>query len=515
MQLSLNAALPGEKKSNFWNNVHFHPTDAVEDIWGGEILDNFAKDGSARYLRLYAMFEDIVTRDEEGKLQFDFSEQDKRFDIVVEKGFKVLLCFNFMPIVMAADPVNLSGKRYKDKRFCRSKPADYSEWQTLCRVQTEHLVERYGIEIISTWLFHCWNEPDLGFWIYPQFFFECTPEMKEEKIVEYCKLYDHFEAGVHAAAPEIRVGGPSCGHYKEFFSRVMEHVSQGTNYVTGTKGTRFDFASLHCYSSIPQDVHDPYRFKVAPESIVNQYKTYRSIMEKYAMGETPAVIDEWAAAAEGYLGIKEDTRMRFRETEYYSAFYLKLIDLMSRLPIPPERMMICLSGQDYNTEDFDGHRTFFTARGWRKPICNAFALGAKLGEERLPVDAEMPRNTGVILTRREDGAVVAAFYNHVSDFGKFGENVLLKAAIENLPENFTLKRWRIDETFCNAFTAWSRLGSPEQPTVWEREQISRRSRLEEMTAPEKGNGRWQGDILLTPNSVELLEFLPGNIGAGK
>ena len=127
----------------------------------------------------------------------------------------------------------------------------------------------------------------------------------------------------------------------------------------------------------------------------------------------------------------------------------------------------------------------------------------------------MPRNTGVILTRREDGAVVAAFYNHVSDFGKFGENVLLKAAIENLPENFTLKRWRIDETFCNAFTAWSRLGSPEQPTVWEREQISRRSRLEEMTAPEKGNGRWQGDILLTPNSVELLEFLPGNIGAGK
>lgn len=508
MQLTLNAASCGKSNPNFWNNVHFHPTDAVEDIWGGEILDKLARDGSARYLRLYAMFEDIVSRDEDGNLIFDFSEQDRRLDIVVEKGFKVLLCFNFMPVVMADDPVNLSGKRYKDKHFCRSKPGDYKEWQELCYRQTAHLVERYGIETVSTWLFHCWNEPDLGFWMYPEFFFQCTPEMKEAKIVEYCKLYDHFEAGVHAAAPEIRVGGPSCGHYKEFFERVIEHVASGTNFVTGGKGTRFDFASLHCYSSIPQDVHDPYRFKVAPESIVKQYCTYRGIMEKHGLGNTPAVIDEWAAAAEGYLGVKEDSRMRFRETEYYSAFYFKLIDLMSQLPMPPERMMICLSGQDYNTEDFDGHRTFFTARGWRKPICNGFALGAKLGEEIIPVDAGMPRNTGLILTRRTDGAVVAAFYNHVSDFGKFGENVPLKVKIENLPGKCQLKRWRIDEVFSNAFTAWSRLGSPEQPTVWEREMISRRSRLEELVPPEMCENLWQGDLVMTPNSVEVLEFIP-------
>lgn len=510
MQLDLNALTSGRKISNFWNNVHFHPTDAVEDIWGSEILENLAQDRSAQYLRLYTMFEDIVTRDSTGKLCFDFSEQDRRFDIVVEKGFKVLLCFNFMPVVMAQDPVNLSGRRYKDKHFCRSNPADYKEWQELCRVQTAHLVERYGIETLKTWLFHCWNEPDLGFWMYPQFFFECTPEMKEAKITEYCKLYDHFEAGVHAAAPEIRVGGPSCGHYKEFFERVIKHVSLETNYVTGTPGTRFDFASLHCYSSIPQDVHDPYRFKVAPESIVAQYRTYRSIMGKYAMEETPVVIDEWAAAAEGYLGIKEDARMRFRETEYYSAFYFKLIDLMSREQFPPERMMICLSGQDYNTEDFDGHRTFFTARGWRKPICNGFALGAKLGEELIPVEAEMPKDTGVILTRRADGAVVAAFYNHVSDFGKFGSNVPLKVKINGVPEKFSLRRWRIDEVFSNAFTAWSRMGSPVQPTVWEREMISRRSRLEEIMPPEKGGTLWYGELLLTPNSVEVIEFVPEN-----
>ena len=508
MAFAIHAGAAGTVRRNFWNNVHLHPTDAVEDLWGQEILNRWAADGTAQYLRLYTMFEDMVSRDGDGTLVFDFSDQDRRLDFAVSKGFKLLLCFNFMPVAMAADPVNLSGKRYKDKHFCRSKPADYEEWRLLCRKQTEHLVGRYGLETVSQWLFHCWNEPDLGFWMFPKFFFECTPEEKEEKIVEYCKLYDYFEAGVHEAAPEIRVGGPSCGHYKDFFERVMEHAASGKNFVTGKTGTRLDFVSMHCYSSIPQDVHDPLRYKVCPESIVRQYQTYRAIMVRHGFADTPAVIDEWAAAAEGYLGIEQDPRMRFRETEYYAAFYFRLIDLMSRLELPPERMMICLSGQDFNSRDFDGHRTFFTARGWCKPIGNAFALAAKLGEERLPCEAELPRGTGVIATRRADGAVVVAFYNHLSDFGRFGRTEAIPFEADGLPERYELRRWRIDQVFSNAFTAWSRLGSPAQPTVWEREQISRHARLEEARDAVAGGGTFSGEVVLTPNSVELFEFKP-------
>ena len=81
MQVNVNAALGGKVKKNFWNNVHFHPTDAVEDVWGQEVLTKFAEQKCAQYLRLYSMFEDVVSRDENGNLVFDFSEQDKRFDI--------------------------------------------------------------------------------------------------------------------------------------------------------------------------------------------------------------------------------------------------------------------------------------------------------------------------------------------------------------------------------------------------------------------------------------------------
>lgn len=503
--LKLNSRAEGLSKPNFWNNIHFHPTDAVEDLWGQEILEKL-RDGSARYIRLYTMFEDVVTRCADGTLQFNFSEQDKRFDYMVAAGYKLLLCFNFMPVVMAKSPNELSGTRYKDKHFCRSNPADNHEWEQLCNAQAQHLIDRYGLETVSQWLFHCWNEPDLGFWIYPEFFFQLPPDKQEYKITEYCKLYDYFEAGIHRASPKLRVGGPSCGHYKVFVDKVLEHVTQGTNHVTGKTGTRIDFVSMHCYSSIPQDVNDPLRFKICPESIVNQYKTYRGLMEKHGLGELPAVIDEWAAAAEGYLGIKEYPRFQFRESEYYAAFYFKLIDLFSQLPIPPERMMICLSGQDHNSVDFDGHRTFFTARGWAKPIRSAFQLAAKLGETRLPLEGALPKNVGAFAMRSENGDIQIALYNHVSDFGESGENLPVTVKIDNLPDSFTVERYRIDEVFSNPFTAWSRLGSPSTPTVWERELISRHARPEKARPDEEGSLAYTAETLLTPNSVELINI---------
>ena len=508
MQLTLNATSVGRPVSNFWNNFHFHPTDAVEDQWGQRILKQVAADHAAQYVRLYTMFEEFVTVDEKGALVCDFRRQDKRFDLMVAAGYKLLLCFNFMPVDMAADPNTLSGRRYKDQRFCRSIPRDYAQWRELCRLQTAHLVERYGEETVSQWRFHCWNEPDLGFWIYPKFFFECTPEEQEFKITEYCKLYDYFEAGVHAACPAVPVGGPSVGHYKDFFARVMRHVSSEPNYVTGRIGTRIDFVSLHCYSSIPQDIHDPLRYRVAPESIVAQYRRYRAIMAEHGLGDRPVFIDEWAAAAEGYLGCDRDPRMRFRETEFYAAFYFRLIDLMGRLKIPPERMMICLSGQDAGSIDFDGHRTFFTVSGYRKPIYNAFALAARLGETRLPVDGDFAEHTGAVATRRADGAVAVALYRHESDFGADEATEPVRLAVTGLPARFTVRRTRIDALFSNACTAWGRVGCPEHPDIWEREQILRHAELEECRAPEVGGGAWEGETLLTHNSVELIEFIP-------
>ena len=36
-----------KNQENFWNNIHFHPTDAIEDDWGQKILNEVAKDNVA------------------------------------------------------------------------------------------------------------------------------------------------------------------------------------------------------------------------------------------------------------------------------------------------------------------------------------------------------------------------------------------------------------------------------------------------------------------------------------
>ena len=75
--IHINANKPIEQIHNFWNNIHFHPTDAIEDEWGKEILDAASRDKVAQRVRIYAMLEDIVTADSEGNLHYDFTDTDK------------------------------------------------------------------------------------------------------------------------------------------------------------------------------------------------------------------------------------------------------------------------------------------------------------------------------------------------------------------------------------------------------------------------------------------------------
>ena len=132
---------------NFWNHFHFHPTDAIEDAWGKRILDTVAKDGAARTVRMYTMFEDIVTTDENDNLIYDFRVNDLRLDYMIEKGFNILLSYNFMPPCIASNRNSLSNvsknpTRYKGKMINTSVPTDYSLWEEVCYTYTAHIIDR-------------------------------------------------------------------------------------------------------------------------------------------------------------------------------------------------------------------------------------------------------------------------------------------------------------------------------------------------------------------------------------
>ena len=190
-KIYVNAEKPIKKVKNFWNHIHFHPTDAIEDLWGQKILDSASKDSAAKMVRMYAMLEDAVSEDENGNLIYDFTDTDIRIDYMVSKGFKLLICMNFLPRAIAKDKNIVSAnQRYKGKHIYTSVPSDYRLWQEICEKYVSHLVERYGEKLVSSWYFHCWNEPNCsGYWMS-----DC--EDWEEVTNEYLKLYDFFAEGV-------------------------------------------------------------------------------------------------------------------------------------------------------------------------------------------------------------------------------------------------------------------------------------------------------------------------------
>jgi len=173
---------------NFWNHTVFHPTNLIEDPMGQLHLNKLAQDKAVQIVRIYTMFEESVTLDENGQMQYDFSMSDYRIDELLKRGFTPYLVYGFFPGFLSAEQDDkqdemLISHRYKNNLLYRSYMTDYNKWGQICYHYTKHLLERYGEDRVSTWYIHCYNEPDLG-----HFFYKNAPSYRE-RAAEYCKMY--------------------------------------------------------------------------------------------------------------------------------------------------------------------------------------------------------------------------------------------------------------------------------------------------------------------------------------
>ncbi len=473
------------KNENFWNNIHFHPTDAVEDIWGREILENVAKDKVAKLVRLYSMFEDVVS-EKNGELVYDFTLTDKRFDYMVEKGFKLLICYNFMPLCIAKDKELIANMpRYKNKTFNFSEPKDYALWEEVCYKFTKHLLERYG-ERAKEWYIHCWNEPDHWYWLNNN----RGEAFDQSKVDGYIRLYNAFYSGVKRACPEIKAGGPSASSNLEFITKVLSAV-----------GDKMDFVSIHTYATGASAINDGESPHV--DNILKRTELIYEISETVGNPAKEIVIDEWSVSASGFKNMDFCPKIYIRNNEYFSAFYFKMIDKMSKMrrekKIPLSKMLICLSGQHWLKKDFEGYCNFFTLNGFKKPIYNAYALGAKLFENQLPTDFE-DENLGVIATKEK---LAILFYNSVEEIGKENEEEI-SVEIKGVSGEKQITFYKIDRNKANSYTKYLELGSPTYPDQGERELIKQAAELkpETKTVSFKKEGTAL-NIHLGTNSVKL------------
>lgn len=441
-----------KKQPKFWNHALFHPTDAIEDPWGKRILDRMANDGAIKTIRIYAMFEDIVYLDEDGKLCYDFRVSDLRIDYLLEKGYDLLIAYAGVPDCIASS-TNLgfscakNATRYKGKMWNSAPPKDYAVWEEVCYEYTKHLVERYGEDTVSKWHCHCHNEPDGGFWMR-----DLDKEDYVTKSTEYCKLYDAFVRGVRRASKGILVGGPALARNTDFFDRFLSHVKQ--------TGVEMNYVALHTYGTSVGRLNRGSRPLATENHFIYQINPYLEVMRRYGFEDVEMILDEWGASSSGFLNIEECPTLIFREHEVYSAYFTKLIAQLIESGVNISKMMICLSGQHEMVTDFSGFRNFFTLNFITKPIYNAHLMTSKMGD--LLVESKTDnKNIFAVSTKNEKGNY-STLLTYCSEH--FEENIPTITEEVTFAENISDKLitiWCIDKNTTNPYRTWERAGKPE------------------------------------------------------
>jgi len=448
-----------KQQKKFWNHCLFHPTDAVEDAWGKRILDRMAADGGIQTIRIYAMLEDIVYMDEEGVLQYDFRVNDVRLDYLVEKGYDLIIAYAAVPDCIAkttefkrASAFNAT--RYKGKMWNTSPPKDPALWEEVCYRYTKHIVERYGVERVSKWHLHCFNEPDI-----PSFFMSQLPAgFEKERSEEYCKMYAAFVRALTRVSEKLTMGGPALANKILFLDYFLQFVRENN--------LRLDYIALHNYGTGPKLLKDGTK-PITVGNNLARHEGYMDIIRKNGFENTEIIIDEWGIATQGFTNRLTCPELMFRETEVFSAYYVKLIRGFLDTGYDISKLVICLSGQHEMTEDFSGFRNFFTLNFIAKPIYNAHILSSWLGEGLVEAKTENEK-LSVIPTKTEAGYGVLLSYSGEH----FEEDILPSDEQITFREDIigkTVTVWCIDRENTNPYRMFQKMGSPTEPT---REQLS-------------------------------------------
>lgn len=470
------------------------------------------------------------TEDAAGQPRYDWTIVDRIFDTLLERKMKPLVEIGFMPEALSVKPQPYRHAWAVDKTYntiytgWAHPPRDYAKWSELVFQWVRHSVAKYGRAEVESWWWELWNEPDIGYW-------QSTPE-------EYFKLYDYTADAVKRALPTARIGGPHVtgplgARTQKFLRDFLEHCARGKNAATGKIGTPLDYIGFHAKGA-PR-VIGPDGKPVTTQAgqtvtnghvqmgISNQLRAISNGFEIVAsfpeFKNTPIVIGESDPEGCAACSSRVYPQNGYRNGTMYSSYTVAQLARTYELADLHGVNMLGSVTWAFEFEDqpyFDGFRDLAT-NGIDKPVLNVFRMfglmTGKAGSERLAVESsgglklEAIRDTGVrsnpevnALASRQARAVSVLVWNYHDDDlpAPPSEIELTIAGLPNVRPR--LQHYRIDGTNSNAYEAWKRLGSPQQPTPTQYRQLERAGQLALLPAPEQ--------VRTTNGSVTLKFSLP-------
>jgi xylan 1,4-beta-xylosidase len=456
------------------------------------------------------------TEDASGKPVYDWTIVDRIFDTYMERGMKPLVQIGFMPEALSSHPEPYRhhwkpGDNYNDiYTGWAYPPKDYQKWAELVFQWVRHCVQKYGRAEVETWLWEVWNEPNISYW-------KGTPQ-------EYHKLYDYSADAVKRALPSAHVGGPdSTGPGSQraatFLRAFLEHAVHGKNYATGQTGSPLDFVSFHAKGA-PHFVEGNVVMGIENQ-LRDLDKGFETIASFPELKQKPIVIGESDCAA---CSSRVYPQNAYRNGLIYASYTGSVMPRQLDLAAKHGVNLLGAVTWAFEFEDqpyFDGFRDLAT-NGIDKPVLSVFRMLGMMTGNRLTIDnpaastleamlaGGVKANPDIASLAAANERSVAVLISNYHDSGKAGPDAPVRLTISGLPAGrVLLEHFRVDSEHSNAYEAWKRMGSPQQPTPEQYAQLERAGQLQTLESPRwvtPKEGRVEVEFPLPRHAVSLLRL---------
>ncbi len=384
-----------------------------------------------RYARFHAILDDevgVYSEDKQGNPVYNFTYVDQIYDGLLANGVKPFVELSFMPKQLAA---RLDYHPFWYHPIV-SPPKDYGKWNALIKAFAQHLVDRYGIDEISSWYFEVWNEPNIDFW---------TGRPAEQT---YFELYDNAARTLKAVSSRIRVGGPATAQ-AAWVGDMIAHATK--DHVP------LDFVSTHAYGN------DTAMDVLGHPATIAPYQMVAAAVDKVhaqiVASSRPTIPLIWSEFNATYMSLPEITDSIFMGP--WLANTIRECDgkvtLMSYWTFSD-----VFEEQGVISKPFFGGFGLIAIDGLPKPSFHAFQLLHTLGMERIPEESQ-----DVLVTKKSDGTLVLAAWNLVNP-GVAANPKSIRFDFKGVKPGAAVRIDRVDQAHGDVLMAYRKMGQPPYPT---------------------------------------------------
>lgn len=434
------------------------------------------------------------TEDAKGNPVYDWTIIDKIFDTYIERGMKPMAQIGFMPKALSKNPEPYRhywkpGAKYEEiYTGWAYPPKSYKKWAELVYQWVLHSVERYGKEEVESWYWELWNEPNIGYW--------------RGTTKEYIKLYDYTADAVKRALPTARIGGPevtgpSWDVSEEFMREFLDHVTSGKNYATGETGSPLDFITFHAKGS-PKVVNGIVQMNMSNQ-LRDIDKGFEIVASYPQFKDLPIVIGE--SDPEGCAACSEEDypHNAYRNGTMYSSYtaasFARKYDLADHHGV--NLLGAVTWGFEFEDQPwYAGFRDMAT-NGVDKPVLNVFRMFGMMTGNRVAVTGDLAYDyqeitnnsvrgtkTDVNAIASKDHETAAVIVWNYHDDNIEGVPAKVKVQVKGLPKGRVLMHhYRIDNENGNSYEVWKEMGSPQNPSPEQIQELEKAGQLKLLTSP--------------------------------